>query len=367
MTDHEASATVYCGDAGFVLPGIADGSVSVIITDPPYGLADITTAKTTETLSAWLAGDRSFIPGGAGFMGRAWDRFVPPPAIWDECSRVLPPGGHMMVFASSRTADLMSMSIRLAGFEIRDTIAWIHSQGMPKGTRANRMAGPQWVGWNTTLKPGLEPIIVARKPLSGTLGTNLKRHGVGAMNIDATRTDSAAGTGRWPANVVLSHAPGCTEELCLPGCSVDELDVVAGIRTSGANPLRRHAELFPHLYGTFISTQAPIVHRGADAGLASRFYPVFRYAPKAKKSERPVVDGSQHVSVKPLDLMRWLVRLATPPGGLVLDPFAGSGTTLQAAMLEGFDSIGIEAEENHCALIRKRLSGLATDTSPVDL
>jgi len=127
------SVTLHLGDCLDVLPTLADASVDAIICDPPYGLADHHPRIIAETLAAWLAGDRAYVPAGKGFMGREWDRFVPPPAAWDECLRVLKPGGHLAAFAAPRTADLMALSIRLAGFEIRDSLMWITAQGMPKG------------------------------------------------------------------------------------------------------------------------------------------------------------------------------------------------------------------------------------------
>lgn len=293
-----------------------------------------------------------------GFMGKTWDSFVPPPAVWAECLRVLKPGGHMAVFAGARTQDLMGLSIRLAGFEIRDTLGWVYGSGFPKsqnislqiekqaGKRGHTAKGfvtagdyggrglvspdtkvqhspltmdeaKQWDGWGTALKPAIEPIILARKPLDGTVAANVLAHGVGGLNIDASRvgmsdTDrEAAPAGRFPANVLLDeHA---AEEM-------DEQSVGA-----------------------------------------SRFFPVFKYQAKAPKKERPVIereDGTkvQHVTVKPLGLMEWLVTLITPEGGTTLDPFAGTGTTLQAARDKGFAAIGVEQDADYIALIEQRLS-----------
>lgn len=235
--------TLYQADALTVLRTMLDSSVDAVVTDPPYGLADLPARKVASALSAWLGGDREHIPDGpGGFMGRAWDRFVPPPAVWDECLRVLKPGGHMLVFAGSRTADLMGMSIRLAGFEIRDTITWLYSAGFPKSLDVSkaidRMAGVerevigpgrrhgggvvgagssyqlppdipmltapatdaarQWDGWGTALKPSTEKVLVAHKPLSeaiflarkpmdGTVAQTVLAHGTGGLNIAACR------------------------------------------------------------------------------------------------------------------------------------------------------------------------------------
>ncbi|MFF7838830.1 DNA-methyltransferase [Streptomyces ossamyceticus] len=224
----------------------------------------------------------------------------------------------------------------------------------------------RWDGWNTSLKPGHEPIVLARKPLEATVASNVLAHGTGAMNTAACKTPPGAPEGRWPTNVLLSHAravdadgwivDGCAGD-CIEGCPVAELDRQSGLLTSGANPRRRNADKFRDVYGDFKGQTACKPIRGADSGGASRFYPVFRYQAKAPTSERPrLPDGTVHPTVKPVALMRWLVRLLTPPGGLVLDPFAGTGTTLEAARLEGFDSMGIEEKATYAELCRLRLS-----------
>lgn len=259
----------------------------------------------------------------------------------------------------------------------------------------------RWVGWHTALKPAHEPIVLARKTtgiLSAT--ANVLAHGTGALNIDGcrvaldgerpptgsgdrrgvstyaqdewTRTRMHNGgsvtpaAGRWPANVLLSHPPlvdehgdvagdACTDG-CVPGCPVAELDAQAGVRRSGANPTRRRSPKFGDAYGEFEGAADCTPARGADSGGASRFFPVFRYEAKAPTRERPrLPDGTAHPTVKPLALMRWLVRLITPPGGHVLEPFAGSGTTLEAARAEGFAVTGIERDAVHAELCRIRL------------
>ena len=502
------SAHVIHADCLTALRDMPDASVDAVVTDPPYGLSNTTPAQVADTITRWASGDREYLPTSVGFMGHEWDGFVPPVAVWDECLRVLKPGGHLLAFAGSRTHDLMTLGIRLAGFEIRDSVAWLYGSGFskagllgnkkdltwcecggnalpfdhasdtdlprlrnnvhpspvprregedpgllspmqreaagrgmeearPQGPRRmdgsiggvipgedvwrpepglegrivhragqgvpddpqaeppsregervrggapardggdDRSSGhaprggashqprpggqsagepeavpgshvalddgalrgraecprcggldPAYRGFSPALKPAFEPVTLARKPLSGTVAANVLEHGTGALNIDATRIGNdtvgwggkAAGgqtwndgnnglgkngaprpvTGRWPANVVLDESQAA------------ELDRQAG---------------------------------------ASRFM----YVAKAPKSERPVVDGTAHPTVKPLALMRWLVRMVTPPGGVVLDPFAGSGTTLEAAMLEGFNVIGVEREADYLPLIRARI------------
>lgn len=432
--------TVLHADALDALRSMPDNSVDSIVTDPPYGLAEHKPATIATALAAWLSGDREHVPDGRGFMGRRWDAFVPPPAVWDEALRVLKPGGHLLAFAGSRTADLMGISIRLAGFEMRDTITWHYASGFPKGLDVSKAidkaAGPTrtrsagasfgsggsftdgngttygtriddtpviaaaaaWQGWNVALKPASEPIVVARKPLGGTVAACVLEHGTGALNIDGCRVgDKGGGThcsnrdaagrcqghanagrstsgetfhgpetsgGRWPANVVLSHAPNCGPDdttPCVDGCPVAELDAQSGVLKSGANPTRRSADKFLDAYGDFAGQAECTPARGADSGGASRFFPTFRYQAKAPTRERPsyVTDDGRkiaHPTVKPLALIRWLVRLVTPPGGLVVDPFAGSGTTGEAAMLEGFHAILVELEGEHLPLIAERLA-----------
>jgi len=232
-------------------------------------------------------------------------------------------------------------------------------------------AARRWEGWNVALKPASEPIVVARKPLVGTVVANVLAHGTGALNIDATRVHGecrplvvsnrrsgndvygdglqgsvAAGTtdaGRWPTNVLLDEYAAA------------ELDAQSGTLTSGANPTRRGSDKFRDTYGEFAG-QDDLVARKTDAGGASRFFPVFRYQAKASTKERPKVDGVAHATVKPLELMRWLVRLVTPPDGVVLEPFAGSGTTVEACLAEGFRCIAIEREATYLPLILERVA-----------
>ena len=694
------SVTILGGDCLDHLPTLPDNSVDSVICDPPYGLSAATPQQVADTITAWATGDRTAAPTGKGFMGKSWDAFVPPPAVWDECLRVLKPGGHMLVFAGSRTQDLMGLSIRLAGFDIRDGIGWIYGSGFPKsmdvgkaidkrggnpdlaqqiaaaikaartsrgwttgradkhfcgGTtnwtwfegrkgecrpptpetfarivavwpelaewagkvaeaerevtqegvgvhrpgdtikfdqrsstdreRRDIPATPEaerWAGWGTALKPSheplvvaqkphgisgilsgigselsrledecrpsvngvarssaptpvdspeettdtapasaatpheagpgpatgtgaavgssaqmdtswsdgaaptawstvsswrtcwvelceltstsitstmteattdlrtlwssissltvtnmpdsltqaltsgstasavdnlfaatvlslrathalsvtesatestptsrqaetgqeenrIEPILLARKPLDGTVAANVLEWGTGALNIDASRVahdrqsadwvakwsghnghpkgmfGGGIGTqfggspaGRWPANVLLDPEAAAA------------MDEQSGVSKSSSATRRNTAEAHNKTASMGKSSGDWETRGHADSGGASRFFPVFKYQAKAPKKERPVIereDGTkvQHPTVKPLSLMEWLVTLITPPGGVVLDPFAGSGTTLQAARDKGFRSIGVEADADHVALIRERL------------
>ena len=335
----------------------------------------------------------------------------------------------MAVFAGARTQDLMGLSIRLAGFEIRDTLGWITGSGMPKSHNISKAidkaagaerkvvgsydrrsvydnrnrtsvgagtsqcavgsaeieltapasdAAKQWDGWGTALKPAIEPILLCRKPLDGTVANNVLAHGVGGLNIDACRVPAnqplvrpsisrddndvfgkglGAGVqeepaGRFPANVLLDeHA-------------AKEMDKQSGVSTSVRSERGAGKRGDTAAYGEY-GTLDDTTRGHNDSGGASRFFPVFKYQAKAPKKERPVIereDGSkiQHPTVKPLALLEWLVELITPPGGVVLDPFAGSGTTLQAAINKGFQPIGIEQDADYIKLIEKRLEATCT-------
>lgn len=448
--------TLHHGDCLDVLAYLPDRSVDAVVTDPPYELA---------------------------FMGRAWDAsgIAFNPAVWAQCLRILKPGGHLLAFGGSRTWHRLSTAIEDAGFEIRDSIAWLYGSGFPKsldmskaidkaggvapqrqaevlrnareragltrdhvalavgctlssvrdweegraratgraiewitpspeyrdkladllgytaderrvvGTTVDRRAdgtviglghsgveygdaatdaAKQWKGWGTALKPAFEPIVVARKPLAGTVAANVLEHGTGALNIDACRvgtgervnpagsqsslqrvsrveqgyrdnlTSSIGGasivSGRWPTNVVLDEH------------QAEALDLQSGTSTSRVGKPRGAASGA----GWGMTTTGA---EYADEGGASRFFPVFRYEAKAPTSERPRADGVQHPTVKPLDLMRWLVRLVTPVGAVVLEPFAGSGTTAEACILEDRRCIAIEREAEYLPLIVSRL------------
>jgi len=306
------TVTVHHADALDVLHTLPDTSVDAVVTDPPYGLefasngwdfrlpaaARFRTRQDQRTNPS--VGKSTVTTPEAYIAGAPYQQWCQEWA--HQCLRVLKPGAHLVTFGGTRTVHRLTCAIEDAGFEIRDGIDWIHSQGLPKSLNLGD-------GRGTALKPAREPIVVARKPLSGTVTTTAAAYGTGTLNIDACRIEG----GRWPTNLVLSHAPDCTIR-CTPGCPVNEL------------------------------------------GSESRFFPVFRYEPKAAGSERPRVNGTTHPTVKPLGLMRWLVRLVAPAGGVVLDPFAGSGTTAEACVIEGIRCIAIEQEADYLPLITARLS-----------
>jgi DNA methylase len=283
-------------------------------------------------------------------------------------------GGH----ADTGTVDRDSLPVANSRGPADGTGEYLHELKCKACGGVRRHSVPDGLG--TALKPAAEFIVVARKPLAGTVAQNVLQFGTGALNIDGCRVDgglrparsnaeSASGLtgtggadtygsfavrgsvavgetseGRWPPNVLLGDEAAA------------ELDRQSGVLTSGANPARRASDKFRDAYGEFAGQAECTVHRGADSGGASRFFPVFRYEPKAGSAERPrLADGTAHVTVKPVDLIRWLVRLVTPPGGTVLDPFAGSGTTGEACIVEGFRSVLIEREPKYAELIVTRL------------
>lgn len=322
---------------------MGDNSIDSVVTDPPYGLR---------------------------FMGKQWDYDVPNVEVWAECLRVLKPGGHLLAFAGTRTQHRMAVRIEDGGFELRDMIAWIYGSGFPKSHNLE----DEWEGWGTALKPALEPITVARKPLKGTVAQNVLTHRTGAVNIDGCRVGGV--DGRWPANLIHDGS--------------DEVVALFPESTSGSMKAdsMRAAQYIPGsvCYGTYGGniTSKPIE---ASSGSAARFF----YCAKASKRDRdeglegfaevqasglPMrskdgerggqgMDGTStdrtttrknnHPTVKPTELMRYLCRLVTPPGGIVLDPFAGSGSTGKAAILEGFRFIGCELSPDYAEIAIARL------------
>lgn len=318
------------GDCLAILGELESESVDAIVTDPPYGIGF--------QHERW---DSSAIREAAARAGH--DRLAPHEAfeawcrIWaEECRRVLKPGGFLGAFGSPRTFHRLACGIEDAGLEIRDTLMWLYAEGLPK---SRRYPG----GRATTLKPAFEPIVLARRELDGTTEETIARHGTGRLNVDSCRVE-----GRHPANVLLGHHPDCEEGSCAPGCAVVAADSCVGEGRSRLAPSR------------------------------------FLYCPKAKRAERDAgcerlprraldlfpngeTSGDArnfHPTVKPLALMRWLVRLLCPPGGLVLDPTAGSGTTGAAAVLEGRRFVGIELEPAYMEIAAARIAHHSPEGNP---
>lgn len=317
------TSTVIDGDCREVMAAMAPESVDAIVTDPPYGLA---------------------------FMGAKWDHAVPGPEYWTAALRVAKPGAHLVAFGGTKTWHRLWCAIEDAGWEVRDTLMWVYGQGMPKSRGCLK---PAWEPIILAAAPGATPLLNVdacridggERPLRIAEPTDgVRRNTMNAAKDGSPRTAGrAAGTtttGRWPAN------------LCFDFYAAEMLDEQAGPLRSGgmkAGTPRGDNAVFGKAAGA--ACREDII---ADAGGASRFF----YCAKAPKSERNMggVDN-RHPTVKPVDLMRWLVRLVTPAGGRVLDPFTGSGTTGIAATLEGFDFTGVELDPAHAAVARQRIAG----------
>lgn len=367
----DSVASVYSGDCVDVMRALPACSIDTVVTDPPYGIGFMGEAWDAPRVTRRAARGRATSPmppglGGphGGYRSEATEagRYSRTLAAsrsfqewcteWaGECMRVLKPGGHLLAFGGSRTWHRLTAGIEDAGFEIRDSIAWLYASGFPKNVNVGAATGSRaWEGWGTALKPAFEPCVVARKPLRGTVADNVLAHGVGAIHVDACRVPMS----ERDAEAINAKHTG--------------MDVAAYKRPPGTSlnlstrpmPLRQARA---HQGGRW-PTNVVLDDQAAraldaeydDQGGPSRFFPVFRYESKAPASERPTVDGVSHPTVKPLELMRWLVRLTTPHGGTVLDPFAGSGTTLEAAIREGAHVIGVEREESYLPLIMSRLA-----------
>ncbi len=336
-------------DALTLLPELPNASIDAVVTDPPYGIffhgqhwdgRDIHHAALARSTERRLSKSQAF---------EHWT------TMWaTELHRILKPGGHVLAFASPRMSHRLTSGLEDAGLEIRDVLMWLHGQGMPK---SRRLPG----GLGTALKPGYEPIILARRPLAAPAADNVRRHGTGALNIDACRIPplanhhGAAGRargdesvprdeGRWPANLMLTHAPTCRPERCAAACPAHKLD-----DQTIAQGLGRASRF---LYCAKAS------RRERDAGckrLPARDLDLF---PNARRDRRAPARRvrNPHPTVKPIELMRWLIRLATPKDGLVLDPFCGSGTTGIAAVLEHRRFLGIELDPDHANVARARVT-----------
>lgn len=445
------------GDCLETLKTIPDNSIDSIVSDPPYGLSDHKPQDVIDCLTAWLSGNE-YKPNKKGFMGRTWDSWVPGPEVWKEVYRVLKPGGHIAAFAGSRTHDLMSMALRLAGFENRDTIMWVYGSGFPKSMdvskaidkaagaerevlgivdprgsfdgipRKSNAINTNWresegrsdikdlsrkeitapttddakkfEGWGTALKPAFEPIILFRKPLEGTVAQNVIEWGTGGINIDACRIgngkDKTSGgcagnealydggikirasvdfsKGRFPANFVHDGSDEVEENFPDSNGAGKSLPQVKVTGYGNKNTGTGKAD---YLGGERIPFEA-------GSGSASRFF----YCAKASKADRDsglddfektnsnrlassegggggwsknadknpnLPRANNHPTVKPIALMDWLVKLITPPNGIILDPFNGSGSTGKAAMINDFKYIGLDLSKEYIEISRGRI------------
>lgn len=377
------------GNSLEVIPKLPPNSIDACICDPPYNLESITKRfGKSGAAPAKFGTDGAFARGSKGFMEMAWDSDIAMhPAIWEKVYAALKPGAYVVAFSGSRTFGRMQVAIEDAGFITHPMIGWVFAQGMPHATRL-KVEGADNLRYGTqSLKPALEPIYIGQKPMEGTGTDNWMKWGTGCIDIDELRVPvdglrpgrsneaSKSGlSGKGGAVVFGSYdvrgsiAVDDTAEPRWPAnLMTDGSDVVLSAfpDSKGQQGAVRGTEAPKQgtpVYGDY--GQRPPHDVRNDSGSAARYFkacpyddeddrPAFIYMAKAAKSERY---GSEHPTIKPLKLMRDLVRGFCPPGGTILDPFAGSGTTGQAAKEEGFNAILIEREETYIKDIKNRLS-----------
>lgn len=379
------------GDNRETLKTIADNSIDAIVTDPPYGI---------------------------DFLGKAWDANTGALETYQECLRVLKPGGHILAFSAARTYHHLAVTLEQAGFEIRDQIMWIYSSGFPKSQdvgksidRTNKKKNlsdnsQSWLGWGTALKPGHEPIALARKPIEGSIVKTVQKWGTGALNIDATRvpfentniegmkrvTGSNADTflnfnpeqrvnkdkskdmdhgldevvyepnelGRYPANI-LGDIPDYQKYFYCPKVSRRE-------RHMGFDDIISLDKMLSDMSGYWVDVNGNKSNRTYSNSMV--WTPLtgkifihglkHEYAEWCKANNVESNKGNNHPTVKPIELMKYLIKLITPPGGTVLDPFNGSGSTGCAAVELGFEYIGCELDPAYVEISEKRIAAWST-------
>lgn len=397
------------GDCLEVMAALPENSVDAIVCDPPYHLTSIV-KRFADGAPAQYGTDGAFARASAGFMGKQWDGgdIAFRPETWAKALRVLKPGGYILAFASTRGFGRMSVALEDAGFITHPLIAWIFGSGFPKATRIKADGYDGWRYGGQALKPAIEPIYMGQKPFSEKSGTaNIERWGTGAINIDGCRAETSdnlnggayseerkpsnsdwvaqGGTihnstgkeyeqpsGRWPANLIHDGSD----------------EVLAAFPTSKSTQGKPRGAASGEGWG-MTATGAEY----SDSGSAARFF----YCAKASRKDReegldeyvkreggmvyntsgrhitrrddgynPEPRANTHPTVKPTALMEYLVRLVTPTGGTVLDPFMGSGSTGKACVFEGFQFIGIEREEEYFDIARGRIQWAVDNRGMLD-
>lgn len=330
------------GDSRIAVRSLASNSIDAVVTDPPYAFVSIGKRFGGKSAAPAKGGATGvYQRASSGFMGQAWDtgRDAFDASYWREIHRVLKPGGHIVAAGATRTYHRLACGIEDAGFEIRDMLLWLYGTGFPKSHNHQRV--DEKVG--SALKPACEPWVLARKPLEGSLIANARKWGTGVLNIDACRIEFAVGAamadGRWPANVM--HDGSAEVIRAFPNAPGQQG------RVTGSEPSTSTRLGYSGL-ASLAGRHAPRQARG-DSGSAARFF----YCAKASKADRA---GSRHPTIKPVALMQWLCRLVTPPGGVVLDPFAGSGSTGAGALRGGYGAVLIEREPEYVADIHRRIA-----------
>lgn len=365
----DGRVTLHCGDCLEVLDSLPENSVDSVVTDPPYHLTSIVKRfggdmppRTEATV-----GKHAYGRHAKGFMGRTWDGgdVAFRAETWAKVLRVLKPGGYILAFASTRGFGRMSVAIEDAGFITHPLIAWVFGSGFPKATRIKAEGYDAFRYGGQALKPAIEPIYMGQKPFNEANGTaNILLHGTGALNIDGCRIgagEPVPGGGNGRGNYRFGDSGNYSSERAIvephekgrwPANLIhDGSDEVLAAFPDAPGQQREVNDSFAPKTGTVVYGDygpRPTVAPRDSGGSASRFF----YTAKADAEDRV---GSKHPTVKPLDLIQYLCRLVTPPSGTVLDPFAGTGTTGEAAWREGFNAVLIEREPEYQADIARRM------------
>jgi len=350
------SYNIINGDNIAVLKTYPDNYFDSIISDPPYGIE---------------------------FLAKDWDKNTGAIETWEECLRVLKPGGYILAFSAPKTYHHLATNIESVGFEIRDQIMWLNGSGFPKaqdvGKAIQKRPGAtspdakQWAGWKTALKPAHEPIVMARKPFKGSCIDNVLEHGVGAVNIDESRIpyeEDNRPEGRFPSNII-GEVEGYQKFFYCPKvgrkerhCGFEQLPDPEPFNNPGE--MKKHPLWDPSIGTSFHRLTNKIRAHNAALGPQFQVPHGFDYRMASKHNADPKAQikeveakqmGNHHPTVKPVALMKYLIKLVTPPNSKVLDPFVGSGSTGMAAMELEHEFTGIELDKHYCDIAEKRIEG----------